>query len=452
MPQKTGISLSWAWCGVLLYFPLFLIHLPSLVTARPHVGYLIANPSTTWTNISNLNISSLDIPNLDISNLNISNQIGVYSGEAEYRFILYSSSKNAACGFFCNETCNHYLFAIFNISYYHDDIVSVKDDLPVWSANQKNPVSIDATLQLSSERGLVLRDSDETIAWSTNIGNKSVAGLKLTDMGHLVLLDKNNETIWQSFDHPTDSLVLWPTHGYLKAKPSTSWTNTLSAPDYVKFRNGSTVRIILNSGSSGPVFACGFVCNEICNNYLFAIFVLYIDADIQEDVAPQVVWSANQKNPVSINATLQLSSERGLVLQDANGTTVWSTNISTKSVAGLNLTDTGNLMLLNQNNETIWQSFDHPTDSLLPGQKLMVGQKLTSSAATIYQIEGALFSLSVSSQGLFAFIESNISKEYFSFKSPETSYIQFLNGSFAFSSSTYGAFPIPLASSLQYMR
>ena len=130
----------------------------------------------------------------------------------------------------------------------------------------------------------------------------------------------------------------------------------------------------------------------------FLLFI-YIDSNIHEDVAPQVVWSANQKNPISINATLRLSSERGLVLQDANGTTVWSTNISTKSVASLDLTDAGNLMLLNQNNETIWQSFDHPTGSLLLGQKLMVGQNLTSSAAATYQIEGALFLLSVSSRG-----------------------------------------------------
>ncbi|KAK7818005.1 hypothetical protein CFP56_041843 [Quercus suber] len=48
---------------------------------------------------------------------------------------------------------------------------------------------------------------------------------------------------------------------YLKASPSTSWTNRLSAPDSVKFRDGSAVRIILTSGSSSLVFACGFWVN-----------------------------------------------------------------------------------------------------------------------------------------------------------------------------------------------
>ena len=40
-----------------------------------------------------------------------------------------------------------------------------------------------------------------------------------------------------------------------------------------------------------------------------------------------------------------------------------------KSVAGLHLTDTCNLMLLDENNTTIWQSFDYPTDTLVLVQK-----------------------------------------------------------------------------------
>ena len=142
------------------------------------------------------------------------------------------------------------------------------------------------------------------------------------------------------------------------------------------------MRIILNSGFSGLVLAMAI-------SLPFLLFI-YIDGNIHEDVAPLVVWSTNQKNPISINATLRLSSERGLVLQDANRTTMWYTSIGTKSVAGLNLSDMGNLMLLNQNNKTIRQSFDHPTDSLLLGQKLMVGQRLTSSVLANYQIVFAL--------------------------------------------------------------
>ncbi|XP_075669025.1 G-type lectin S-receptor-like serine/threonine-protein kinase SD2-5 [Castanea sativa] len=217
---------------------------------------------------------------------------------------------------------------------------------------------------------------------------------------------------------PFPNLVTALPKGYLKASPSTSWTNSLSAPDSVKFRDGSTVRIILTSGSSGLVFACGFFCNQTCKDYLFAIFFLYIDrvdmGKVREDVGPQVVWSANQKNPVSINATLQLSSERGLVLQDADGTIAWSRNSSSKSVAGINMTDAGNLTLLDENDEASWQSFDHPTDSLVFWQTLGAGQSLTS--------EGGLFSLSVNAEEMLFSFDSNPPITYYSSASIDISF------------------------------
>ncbi|KAK7859437.1 g-type lectin s-receptor-like serine/threonine-protein kinase sd2-5, partial [Quercus suber] len=49
------------------------------------------------------------------------------------------------------------------------------------------------------------------------------------------------------------------------------------------------------------------------------------------------------------------------------------------SVLGLNLTEEGNLVLFSRNNAVVWQSFDHPTDSLLPGQRMVSGQKLIAT-------------------------------------------------------------------------
>uniref|UniRef100_A0A8I6XW40 non-specific serine/threonine protein kinase n=1 Tax=Hordeum vulgare subsp. vulgare TaxID=112509 RepID=A0A8I6XW40_HORVV len=43
----------------------------------------------------------------------------------------------------------------------------------------------------------------------------------------------------------------------------------------------------------------------------------------------------------------------------------------------MNITESGNLVLFNQNNSIVWQSFDHPTDTLLPRQPLTEGMKLT---------------------------------------------------------------------------
>ncbi|XP_050248734.1 G-type lectin S-receptor-like serine/threonine-protein kinase SD2-5 [Quercus robur] len=204
----------------------------------------------------------------------------------------------------------------------------------------------------------------------------------------------------------------------------------------VQFRDGSTVRILPGReySSQGPGFACGFFCNQSSDRYLLSIFILFYKSfEIQDTVGPLVVWSANQTNPVSINATARLSSDGGLVVQEADGTTVWTTNINSEYTPSLQLTDTGNLQLLSENDSTVWQSFDHPSDSLLLGQKLSVGQKLTSAASATYQIDKGLFSLSLDIDGLFAFWQSNEGSErYYYHDSFSTSYVQFMNGSLSF--------------------
>ncbi|KAK7852167.1 hypothetical protein CFP56_040099 [Quercus suber] len=100
---------------------------------------------------------------------------------------------------------------------------------------------------------------------------------------------------------------------YLIANSSTSWTNSPSAPNSVKFEDGSFVRIILSSQPSN-------IYQDQCTH--FAIFSLYyLSANtILSDHTPHVLWSANPKNPVSYNATLHLTSDRDLVLQNVDGT------------------------------------------------------------------------------------------------------------------------------------
>ncbi|KAG5597289.1 hypothetical protein H5410_038521 [Solanum commersonii] len=93
----------------------------------------------------------------------------------------------------------------------------------------------------------------------------------------------------------------------------------------------------------------------------------------------------NRDHPVKANATLQLGLDGNLVLADSDGTFVWSTNTTGKSVSGLSMTETGNLVLFDKANHTIWQSFDHPTDCLLPGQSLVSGRKLIASISETNQ-------------------------------------------------------------------
>ncbi|KAJ0713720.1 putative non-specific serine/threonine protein kinase [Helianthus annuus] len=252
---------------------------------------------------------------------------------------------------------------------------------------------------------------------------------------------------------------------YPTANLSTTWNNT--NPSFSD--SGTRIRFILLRGSLGPTFGCGFYCNGRCTSYLFAVFIVVIERDLISGyfyvTLPQVVWSANRDSPVSRGATLNFTATGELVLQDVDGSTVWSTNTAGKSVVGMKLTDTGNLVLFNVNGSVVWQSFDYPTDCLLPGQRLFQGQQLIPSVSdTKWTAQKGLFSLQVTDEGLVAYVGSNPPQVYYKtglsirgYAIKKRKYIRFLNGSlsFFFSSadqSPYDYIQIPFASSAQYMK
>ncbi|KAL6513004.1 hypothetical protein OROHE_019794 [Orobanche hederae] len=95
-------------------------------------------------------------------------------------------------------------------------------------------------------------------------------------------------------------------------------------------------------------------------------------------VSNAIVWSANRDTPISQSGELRLSS-RGLTLKDDTGNPIWSTPHNLSYVSSLHLLESGNLVLLDSKNNTLWQSFDFPTDVIISGQKLPVGKPLVSS-------------------------------------------------------------------------
>ncbi|KAH6775425.1 hypothetical protein C2S52_012986, partial [Perilla frutescens var. hirtella] len=199
---------------------------------------------------------------------------------------------------------------------------------------------------------------------------------------------------------------------YPSANLSTAWINNASAKNSVTFNDNSIIRPILLNGNNGPIWGCGFYCNGNCNNiYMFAIFIINLNDSgliVPDAKFLQIVWSANRNNPVGINAALQLTAEGDLVLSDADGALAWSTNTSGKAIVGLNLTRTGNLVLFDAKDVVVWQSFDHPSDCLLPGQKLVSGKNLTASASSSnWTNEGSVYSLLMTDVGLVAYILSN---------------------------------------------
>ncbi|KAL6601624.1 hypothetical protein ACP70R_044844 [Stipagrostis hirtigluma subsp. patula] len=90
-----------------------------------------------------------------------------------------------------------------------------------------------------------------------------------------------------------------------------------------------------------------------------------------------VVWVANRETPVTNSTSpapaLFLTNTSDLVLSDAGGRVIWTTNVAGEAIsssspapaAGLAavLLNNGNLVIRSPNGTTLWQSFEHPADT-----------------------------------------------------------------------------------------
>ena len=137
--------------------------------------------------------------------------------------ILISKSKTFALGFFTpGKSISRYV----GIWYYNLPIQTV-----VWVANRDTPINdTSGILSIDRNGNLVLNHNLSTIPiWSTNVSlpqsqiNSTNVMAKLSDIGNLVLmLNSTKNVIWESFDHPTDTLLPYLKVGFDR-KTNQSW-------------------------------------------------------------------------------------------------------------------------------------------------------------------------------------------------------------------------------------
>lgn len=120
--------------------------------------------------------------------------------------------------------------------------------------------------------------------------------------------------------------------------------------------------------SAGEIFELGFFSPGSSKNRYVGIWYKKI-------AVKTVVWVANREAPLfDTKGILRLDVKGDLVLVNGSDSIVWSSSLSTISAISpvAKLLDTGNLVIVNDlvSETFVWQSFDHPGNTRLPGMKI----------------------------------------------------------------------------------
>ncbi|XP_049395146.1 G-type lectin S-receptor-like serine/threonine-protein kinase LECRK1 [Solanum stenotomum] len=130
-----------------------------------------------------------------------------------------------------------------------------------------------------------------------------------------------------------------------------------------------------------------------------------------------VVWTANRDDPpLHSDAYIEFTKEGKLLLWTKQNKKVIAE--SPKPVTSASMLDSGNFVIYNKTN-VVWESFDYPTDTILAGQRLTLGQSLVSSVTEVDHSSGRFY-LSMQADGNLVAYPTNY------LNGPEASYWGFM--------------------------
>uniref|UniRef100_A0A2N9GUQ4 Receptor-like serine/threonine-protein kinase n=1 Tax=Fagus sylvatica TaxID=28930 RepID=A0A2N9GUQ4_FAGSY len=121
--------------------------------------------------------------------------------------------------------------------------------------------------------------------------------------------------------------------------------------------------------SNNSVFAFGFQTSQDVTMFTLGVIHIY---------SSKVVWTANTGSLVVSSDYFVFNKDGNVYLESEIGV-IWSTNTTGESSTAMELQDSGNLVLLGEKGKILWQSFSHPTDTLLLGQEFLEGMQLKSA-------------------------------------------------------------------------
>ncbi|XP_027095717.2 G-type lectin S-receptor-like serine/threonine-protein kinase SD2-5 [Coffea arabica] len=121
--------------------------------------------------------------------------------------------------------------------------------------------------------------------------------------------------------------------------------------------------------SNNSAFAFGFQHSQDVNK---------IQLVVLHKGSSTIIWSANRNNLIQSSDFFTFARNGDAYLQ-RGGSTIWYTDTANKGVVAMELLDSGNLVLVGKDSSIIWQSFSHPTDTLVSNQEFTEGMKIVSN-------------------------------------------------------------------------